>query len=211
MDWLRRLRRPPPRADEGGEEVGDGPAPVARSSPGVAALFSRLREDGSHVILDLGPASEAHLRILRGHARRVRFAGLLPTPPRGAALADALEALPPHPEQPYDVVLAWNILDLLEEGERASLVERLAGLTAEDAVLHAVVEPSESAVRSAVRFTLRDRETVARRALGASVPGGRPLLPAQVERVLAPFEVVHGYTLRGGLREYLAVKVGRRF
>jgi hypothetical protein len=32
------------------------------------------------------------------------------------------------------------------------------------------------------------------------------LLPAQVERVLAPFKVVRAFTLKGGLREYVAVR-----
>lgn len=210
MDWLRKLRRPPLSADEGGEEADDEARSLERPSPGVAALFARLREDGSHVILDLGPASEAHLRLFRGYARKVRFAGLVPAPPRGAALAEALGALPPHPEQPYDVVLAWNILDLLEERERASLVERLEDLTAPEAALYTLTDLSEDPGRPGIRFTLTDLETVSQRNVTSGPLGGARLLPAQVERVLAPFEVIRGFTLRNGLREYVAVKSERR-
>jgi hypothetical protein len=32
------------------------------------------------------------------------------------------------------------------------------------------------------------------------------MLPAQVERTLAPFKVVRAFTLKGGLREYMAVR-----
>jgi hypothetical protein len=32
------------------------------------------------------------------------------------------------------------------------------------------------------------------------------LLPAPVERLLRPFTIMHAFTLRSGLREYVAVK-----
>jgi hypothetical protein len=32
------------------------------------------------------------------------------------------------------------------------------------------------------------------------------LLPAQVEKLLEPFDVVRAFTLRTGMREYMAVK-----
>ena len=41
---------------------------------------------------------------------------------------------------------------------------------------------------------------------GAPRPARSPLLPAEVERLLAPFHVVRAFTLKGGLREYLGVR-----
>jgi hypothetical protein len=38
------------------------------------------------------------------------------------------------------------------------------------------------------------------------VPARDPLLPAQVERLLAPFEVAHAFTLKSRLREYVVVR-----
>lgn len=206
MDWLRGLRRSRLPNGEADEETEDSGGSRTRSSPGVAALFHRLREDGSHVILDLGPAAETHLRIFRRYARKFRFAGLLPTPPRGAALVEALRALPPHPSQPYDAVFAWNILDLLEERERTFVVDRLGALTASGSTLYVVTGNPDDARGRAIQFTLQDAKTVSERRVGSMEPGGRELLPARMERVLAPFEVVRGFTLRHGLREYLAVK-----
>ncbi len=208
MRWLRRLRRPSLSATGAEEADGGGGTPEHRL-PGLAALFGRMRADGSHVILDLGPASEAHLRLFGPYARRVRFAGLLPVPPRGPELREVLAALPPNPEQPYDTVLAWNVLDLLEEQERTALVGRLDEITAPGAVLHALTEGSEEATPRAVRFVLKDLETVSSRDMGPAGPVGRRLLPAHVQRVLSPFDVLRGFTLRHGLREYVAVKPGR--
>lgn len=203
MDWLRRTRRTSP--PEAGESV---QAPLERAAPGVAALFAGLREDGSHAVLDFGSATETNLRLYSGFARRIRFAGLLTDPPHGEAWAAALGALPPHPEQPYDLVLVWNLLDRLAPEERPLLVERLVQLTAPGARLYLVVDASSEPNTRPVRFTLLDFDRVRQEAVGPPHPPQPQLLPAEVERLLEPFRVAHGFTLRHNLREYVAIRGG---
>lgn len=179
---------------------------MERAAPGVAALFEGLPEDGSHPVLDLGPAVESHVRLFGKFSRQVRFAGLLPDPPRGAAWTEALSALPPHVGRSYDVVLAWNVLDYLNAGERVLLIERLAELTSPGARLYVVVDASEKPMLPPLRHALLDLDRVSQQAVGPPLPVPGGLLPAKVERLLMPFEVVHAFTLRTGLREYVAVK-----
>jgi hypothetical protein len=199
VDWLRRIRRTP--APE--ETV---QAPIERAAPGIAALFAELSEDGSHAVLDFGAAAETSLRLYSRFARRIRFADLLTDPPHGEAWAAALRALPPHPDQPYDLVLAWNLLDRLAPEERPPLVERLTQLTAPGARLYVVVDASGEPNTQPVRFTLLDVDRVCQQAVGPPHPPQPQLLPAEVERLLAPFQVMHGFTLKLGLREYVAVR-----
>jgi hypothetical protein len=172
------------------------------------ALFEGLSEDGRHVILDLGPAAGSHLRLYGRFAREVRFAGLLPRPPRGRALTEALAALPRRPDRPYDIVLAWNVLDLLSPEERELLIHEVAGLTASGARLYALVDASEEPTTRPFRFALEDLGHVRQEAAGPPESAPRKLLPAGVERLLAPFEVSRAFTLRSALREYVAVKRG---
>jgi len=81
---------------------------VTRRSPALEALFGALHDNGRHRVLDLGEADGRRLRLLGRFARSIRFAGLLP----GGPSADGwLEALPSHPRQAYDVVLAWDDVD----------------------------------------------------------------------------------------------------
>lgn len=181
---------------------------MERAAPGIASFFSGLREDGNHAVLDLGPAAEAHLRIYGAFAHQIRFAELVPRTPRGAALTSALQALPPNPHHPYDLVLGWNILDRLGPEERLLLVERLDALTAPGARLYIVVDASGDRLVQPLHFKLLTTDRVAQRAVGPLEPTQGQLLPAQVERLLAPFEVLHAFTLRLGLREYVAVKGG---
>ncbi len=179
-----------------------------RAAPGVAALFDGMKEDGSHTVLDFGTAAESHLRLYSGYARQIRFAGLIPTTPHGASFAAALEAMPPNRAEPYDLVLAWNVFDRLIPEERSLLVERLAQLTSPGARLYTVVRASSATTVRPLRFTLVDVDRVSEEAVGPPEPAGRELLPAEVERLLAPFRVVHAFTLRSGMREYVAMKRG---
>lgn len=198
-------RRPDPE-----EPDAANPAPVVRAAPGIEELFRGLREDGSHAVLDLGPSEGVHLRLYRRFARQIRFAGLLPTPPGGSEWSAALRGLLPPPRQLFDVVLAWNLLDRLDPGRRRAFMERLDELTAPGTRLYAIVDSREEPTIQPRRFTLLDLDRVSQEPVGR--PEGAPhrLLPAEVERLLRPFEVTRAFTLRMGLREYVAVKRGQR-
>lgn len=189
-------------------EAHDLPPTIERAAPGVAALFQGLRRDGGYAILDMGPAVDPHLRLYGRYARQVRFAGLVPNPPRGEDWTEAVRALPPNPDQPYDLVLMWDLLDRLIPEERPRLMARVTELTAPHARMHLMVDSSGAPITRPLRFTLLDVDRVAQQPVGGPVPAQRQLLPAQLERLLVPFEVVHAFTLRVGFREYMAEKVG---
>ncbi len=208
MSWLERIRPTRPEGFGSAEPATEARAPVERAAPGIAALFAGLGPGEGHSVLDLGPAAESHLRLYCGFARQIRFADLLPQPPRGAALGAVLRALPPHDRLPYDLVLGWNILDRLDPEERTLVIGRLAEITAPDARLYIVVDTSGAPTTQPLRFNLLDVDRVRQRAVGRPEPAHQQLLPAHVERLLAPFEVLHAFTLRTGLREYVAVRGG---
>jgi hypothetical protein len=141
-------------------------------------------------------------------ARRIRFADLLgeATSPQG--FAAALGALPPQTQLPYDVVLAWDILDQLFPEQRSGLVARLVEVSAPEARLHVVVDASDRATTHPLRFALLDLDRMRYEARGPARPAQRPLLPLEIERLLAPFQVIRAFTLKAGLREYVAVRKG---
>lgn len=206
MDWLRRLGGTTPTTTAAGDAVSE---PVERTTPGVAAVLDGVGEDGSHAVLDLGPASESSLHVYSRFARRIRFADLFADAARPEGWAAALRALPPQPERPYDLVFAWDVLDRIGSAERRRLVERLAEVSAPDARLYLAVDTTERAALRPLRFTLLDVDRMRYEATGP-VQVARPrLLPAEVERLLMPFQVVRAFTSQVGLREYVAVRKGR--
>ena len=179
---------------------------MERGTPGIAALFSGLSEDGSHSVLDLGCAAEANLGLYARYSRRIRIADLLTDPPHGAALAPALEVLEHPPDHPYDCVLAWDVFDRLAPDERPLLVERLVHLTAPRARLYLLVDASGKPTTRPLHFSLISLERVRQRPFGSSAPAQPQILPAEVKRMLKPFKVSQAFALRQGLREYVAVK-----
>jgi hypothetical protein len=146
------------------------------------------------------------LRLLGRFGRRIRFAGLVPREPDEREWLNALRTLPANPGDPYDVVLAWDVLDRLAPTERPAVVERISQVTAARARLYVVVDASGATARAPLSFSLTERYRVTQVPVGPPEPAHAQLLPAQVERTLTPFEVVHAFTLRGGLREYVAIK-----
>jgi hypothetical protein len=208
VDWLRRTERPQtPVAPVPGEAVTEA---VEGAAPGVAALLDGVSEDRTHAVLDLGPAAESSLRVYSRYARWVRFVDLLgggwpQTQEAGTVL---LSAVPPQPERPYDLVFAWDILDRLSAEERARLVERLAELTAPGARLHVVVRASDQAPGRPLRFSVLDVDRIRFEPTSAASLPRTGLLPAEVITLLAPFHVVRAFTLKTGLREYVAVRPG---
>jgi len=206
VGWFDRGRRASTGPEPGDDEP-SGPSPEERAAPALEALFEGLEPDGSHAILDMGTANQPNLEFLSRFAERIRFAGLVPPGPGEAAeLGTAVRALPPDPERPYDVVLLWNLLDLLGPGQRKALIGRLTRLTAPGSRLYAVVDPSAGSTVQPLRFTLSGPDRVVQEPVGSPEAAGPPLLPAQATRVLEPFRVVRAFTLRIGAREYLAAR-----
>jgi hypothetical protein len=159
-------------------------------------------------VLDLGPARGRHLQVLAPFGRQVRFAGLVPRSLVGEEWASALRALPPNDASPYDVVLGWDFLIWLDPDERAAAAARLAEITAPGARIHLIVDATGAATAQPLEYTLVGTGRLAEKAMGPPQRVSHPLLPAQMERALAPLEVVRAFVLRTGAREFVAKKRG---
>lgn len=208
MRWLKwRAPRPAGTPHDRGE---DAPEDEARSrerkAPGISALFEDLRPDRCLTVLDLGPASEGSLRFYSRFARRVRFVDMERARAQEESPASVVDSLRRYGEFPYDLVLTWEHLHRLSPLQRDDVIERLVSVTAPGTRLHAMIDMSGDAMVPPRRFTLvgegRLRETVG----GSLRPAPGRVLPAEVDRFLAPFRVVSAYVLRDGLREYVAMR-----
>lgn len=210
MGWFRRTggagAGPPAGEDPGSPTEAEALPALERTAPGLAALTRGLTADGRHTILDLGPASEPNFRHHARFARRIRFFDLLVRSPGTGGWAAALEQVPVYADHAYDVVLAWNLLDRVGREERPEVVKRLVALAGPGARIHLITDMSGDALAHPLRFTLMDDQHVLQEAVSPPVPASPPLLPAEVERLLAPLRVEHAFTLRHGLREYVAVR-----
>ena len=205
MDWKRRLGRTPPPEAATRTEPSTQAAGAERATPGVAALLDGITEDRSHAVMDLGPASDSSLRVYGRFARKVRFEDLLTAAAEGG-WPKALAEMRDQPELPYDLVFAWDILDRTSPEERRRLITRLTQLTAPNARMFVTVDASGSPMAQPLKYTLLDLNRLRCEPIGPARPARPPLLPAEVEKLLVPFHVVRAFTLKGGLREYVALR-----
>ena len=176
---------------------------IERASPGIAALLDGVSEDRTHCVLDLAAGTSPALEVYRRFASWVRFAGIL-----DGRVCDTRELAhrPGKPDPPYDLVLAWDVLDRVPPEERPFLVQQLTEASAPNARLYVLISAPDRAVFQPTRFTLLDVGLMRCEPLGPLSPAGECLLPAELERLLIPFQVVGGFTLRPAFREYVAVR-----
>jgi hypothetical protein len=215
VDWLRRVGRPPqpegaapattPASAAHAPQATPPKGVVERASPGIAALLSGVAPDGSHAVLDLGQAAESSLRLYSKYARKVRFADLLAAATEGG-WPKALSDLPTQDDHPYNLVLAWDVLERISPEERRRLMARLTQVSSSDARMFVGVDASGSPMSQPLRYTLLDVDRLRCEPTGPARPARPPILPAEVEKVLAPFQVMRAFTLKGNLREYVAIR-----
>lgn len=211
------------------------PPPRESAAPGLAAFLEGVSADGRHAVLDLGHAAGPKLSLYAPYARRMRFLDLL-RPTGGAATWEAaLAGIPRQDQHPYDLILGWDILDRLPPEHHGALMARLAQVSAPVARLHLLADasppgqPSPGSFRftpvavdrmEAEEETSEDPVSASASASGSASATASPsasashrprrLQPAQVERLLLPFRVTRGFTLRLGLREFVAVRRDER-
>jgi hypothetical protein len=210
MGWLDRVAGDGPSAEEAsrtpdGADRGSG---EERTSLGLKALFDGVADDDSHSVLDLGRGAASSFVVYGRYARRIRFADLL-RPERRPDLDAAMAAsVPPQPDHPYDLILAWDLLDRIADSQREAVVRRLAELAAPGARIHVLVDASDQPEVRQFRFAVLEEDKLRYEPAGPDRPAGDRLLPAEVERLLDPWEVVRAFTSRSGMREYVGILRG---
>jgi hypothetical protein len=201
VQWVRRIERHP--LPGGSAPEGRGTGPAERHAPGLTAFFRAISEDRSHAVLDLGAGASSSLRVYSRFARWVRFADVLTAATSPSRWPEVLASLPPHSERPFDLVIAWDVLDRLPAEHRPDLVNRLAEITAPDARLFLLSAAPDVPI-GPLRFTLVDLDRMQYERTGEARPAHLPPMPAELQRVLSPFELLGGFSTQLGLREYVA-------
>jgi hypothetical protein len=186
------------------------PQPPLYRSPALAALLARLPQDGAHSILDLGSASGANIEFLSRFRCRLQIADLsdaLASDEIASLLtvdpAAAFRRMLPVGPEPYDVVLAWDTFNYLNRDQLRLFAADLACLCRAGALMLAFVSTAREIAAQAGDFRIADEQTVLWRPRTTATRPSPRFPPAEVERLVAGFSVVHSVQMRHGIREYL--------
>ncbi|MDY7093563.1 MAG: class I SAM-dependent methyltransferase [Acidobacteriota bacterium] len=185
---------------------------VVRHSLALPFIFEQLRQRPGQGVLDLGPAAGSNLETLAALGCRLHVTDLY----RGLAEANAAhgdndgsfgqvcdELLPPAGGEPYEVILAWDVLDYLGRPELTALMQRLIPLCHSGTQLFCMVSIRRQIPARPLAYRILAPDRLA--AIGnqeATRPGPRYHQP-DLLRAMPGFEVRKSFLLRHGMQEYL--------
>jgi hypothetical protein len=182
------------------------------SSPLFQSLIERMDQDSRYEILDLGPATPENIDFFGRSHCRLNIADCLTdlvTLPFGEDTSDTqLQArvrgmLPPHADRRFDIVLAWDVLNYLDQSVLRALVRDLADSIDHRTQLHAYVYPRQSMPERPSRFRIY---ADGRLVIQPGGPGQRPspcYLQPQLEKLMPALVVQRSVLLKNGIQEYL--------
>ncbi|HVN76789.1 MAG TPA: hypothetical protein VMT19_10765 [Thermoanaerobaculaceae bacterium] len=207
----QRLQATGPRRESTERDL---PQPPLYRSPTFRALVSRLGPDAAHNILDLQPAVGANVEFFSRYSCRLQIVDLL-TAIGSPGLQVQLESEPgavfrkvlPRPDEPYDVVLAWEAFNYLAQGQFRALVEHLGGVCRAGALMLAFIATKRDIPLSPPLFRIVDEQTLEWQERASAARPCPRFPPALVERMTEGFVVVHSVLMRQGVQEYLFERI----
>lgn len=205
MSWLSGRRSAPEPADASGHH-----------SASLKELVDSLRPGSRHAVLDLGPPITSNVRFLSDRSCRVRIADLhraLATESLESRKPEAIAALfarllPLAPDERFDALLAWDVLDYLRPDQVKALMQRLSPVCQPDALALVLLSTRSQIPARPRHYRIVDRETLAYD--GPHQPQ-RPCprhSQADLARMMHGFSVRRSVLLRNGVQECLLVRDG---
>jgi hypothetical protein len=192
--------------------VATGPSSEARHSLALSGLISHIAGRPGCRILDLGAANGTNVAFLSRYPCKLHIADLYRSLrreggplPRAADQFDRALALQ-LPEGEFDLVLAWDFLDYLNEVQLEVLGRHLRRRTAPQARVFALISYLSEIPDRPYAFHIMDEETL-RYAdpSGLERPSPKYKEPELLRR-LPDFAVETSFLLRHGVQEYVLVR-----
>lgn len=198
----------PPQSTADRQQTGG----VEHQTLGLGPVLHELRRQRRPRVLDLGSALGTSVEFLAGYSVQLFIADLYRSvlsstgqlPPDRARLRRVLEDQLPSPDEgPFDLVLAWDLLNYFAADQLEAIGQHLGGLCRPGGQLFALI-----ATRGPISDRPMNFEIVAHDLLRYSSPGAteRPspgYRETALERLLDAFAVQTSFLLRNGMQEYI--------
>ena len=163
-------------------------------------------------VLDLGAAIGPNVSFVGRYAPKLYISDLYNTLrslpgglPRDRKQFDRLltQELPSSELGPFDLILAWDLLNYLTGEQLASLGRHLARLCRQDSLVFALFTNSKEMPSQPIGFRIIDTDTLAY-TIDSDIGRRAPLFKEpDLKRLLPDFEVETSFLLRNGFQEYV--------
>ena len=175
-------------------------------------VLRRLLEKRRARVLDLGAATGPNVSFVGQYAPKLYIADLHHTLrsragglPKDTKLLERLltKELPPDELGPFDLILAWDLLNYLSGEQVASLGRQLARLCRPDSLIFALITNSKEMPSQPIGFRIIDTDTLSY-TIDSEIGRPSPLFKEpDLKRWLTDFEVETSFLLRNGFQEYV--------
>ncbi len=181
-------------------------------SLGLKHILRRFRSPGGVKVLDLGPATGHNVKFLSTFVSKLYIADLSRTISTQSGrsgleknkLSRILEKdLPPVSEGPIDLVLAWDLLNYLDDEQVTTLGRHLAMACGRDSLVFILVANRPEVPELPGRYIILDPETLRYENKSKRTKPAPGYKEPQLERLMPAFEVETSYLLRSGIQEYV--------
>lgn len=188
------------------------PEPETQRSLALKKLTSRLRGDRLYDVLDLGSSVRENVEFCSSFCRRLYIEDFYRTvtsfdflsPEDGVPLDTVYQYLLPFkPGTRFDVILAWDLLNYLQELECKELMNHLARFCKRNSLMLAFISTRKSIPESPARYSILDDETITCQTRSNILRPCPQYQEPQLAKLMPGYQVVNSYLLRNGLKEYL--------
>jgi hypothetical protein len=193
---------------------------ASQLSPGTAQhhtlalkyVLRRLLERRHARVLDLGAAIGPNVSFFGRYAPKLYVSDLYNTLksrpgglPKDRKQFERLlsKDLPSDDLGPFDLILAWDLLNYLSSEQMAILGRHLARLCRQDSLIFALITNSKEMPSQPIGFRIIDTDTLSY-TIDSDLGRPSPLFKeSDLNRWLADFEVETSFLLRNGFQEYV--------
>ncbi len=179
---------------------------------GLGPVLHELQRQQRPRVLDLGPALGTSVEFLAGYSVQLFIADLYRSvrsstgqlPPDPARLQRALEDQLPVPDEgPFDLILAWDLLNYFAPDQIATLGQHLGTLCRPGGQLFALVSTRGPISDRPMNFEIIARDLLRYGAAAATERPSPGYHETALERLLDAFAVQTSFLLRHGIQEYI--------
>ena len=175
-------------------------------------VLRRFKAVGGNKILDLGPAVGRNVQYLGRFAPMIPISDLYNTlrnlhnlrgPDRTRFDKILTQDLPTPDKGPFDLVLAWDLLNYLEREHLTELDQRLAKLCRRESLIFSLIATHKQIPDNPIRFLIIDADTLRYETSSRSIRKAPLYKEPDLDRFMPSFEVETSFLLRNGMQEYV--------
>jgi hypothetical protein len=177
----------------------------------LRALCDQLADKSGISILDLGSAMGVNVAFWSHFSPSLHIADLwssMPEPaPPSLEPVDSdpgwQQILPLPEETRFDVILAWDLLNYLDQQQVSGLIRHLRGFCHPGALLFALIFDQPQMSAAPIRFRIAGMERLIYESRTTDSRACPRHQPRDVQRMLAGFRTASSFRLRNGIQEYV--------